>query len=80
VALAVHEGGPADGATLAVERAVPVRYHLPAPDRQHRGWLTLARYVFVPPRDGPRCRYRYTGTHQVQGPVPAGEAAHPDWS
>ncbi len=79
MATATHEGGPADGVRLSIEQQTHVRYYAPAAERASRGWLSLARYVFVPPRDGARCRYRYTGIHQARGPVPGDEKA-PDWS
>lgn len=79
MAIAIHEGGPADGVRLSTPEQTPVRYHLPAADRARSGWLHLARYVFVPPRDGARCRYRYTGTHQARGPLRAPKET-PDWS
>lgn len=79
MAIAVHYGGPADGATVQTEGAPQTRHYAPAIDREAKDWVTLARYVFVPPRDGKRARYQYTGQHQVQGPVP-GDPAAPDWS
>lgn len=79
MALAIHEGGPADGETLRVETAPQTRYYAPADQRAAADWVLLARYVFVPPRDGAKCTYRYSGQEQVQGPVP-GTADQPDWS
>lgn len=79
MALAIHEGGPQDGLKVKTTSAPHTRYYAPAEERKRRGWLTLSRYVFVPPRDGAKCRYRFTGTEQVQGPVPGDETA-PDWS
>lgn len=79
MALAIHEGGPADGQRLRADGAPQIRYFAPAAERAATAWVPLARYVFVPPRDGPRCTYRYTGVHQVKGPV-LGSEAEPDWS
>lgn len=83
MAVAVHEGGPADGAQVTIEgRPQPqVRYWAPEPARKADGWVDLARYVFVPPRDGKWCRYTYTGVQQVRGPVPSTDAEKaPGWS
>lgn len=79
MALAIHEGGPADGLTLHAETAPQTRYYAPARKRAVADWVLLARYVFVPPRNGARCTYRFSGEEQVQGPIP-GTAAQPDWS
>lgn len=79
MALAVHFGGPADGFTVKAEGAPQTRYYARAIDREVKTWVTLARYVFVPPRQGKECRYQYTGEHQEMGPVP-GIPAEPDWS
>lgn len=80
MAVTIHQGGPADGMRVRVEGTPPqTRFYLPAQQRQSSGWLDVARYVYVPPRDGPRAVYRYTGVHQVQGPLPGG-AGGPDWS
>lgn len=79
MAVAIHEGGPVDGLRLRTDTAPQTRFWLPADQRTAKRWLTLARYVFVPPRDGARCRYRYTGEDQVFGPVPGG-TVEPDWS
>lgn len=79
MAIAVHERGPADGAKVRTDAAPQVRYYAPVAERDSDTWVTLARYVFVPPRDGARCTYRFSGEEQVQGPVP-GHADAPDWS
>lgn len=79
MAIAVHQLGPADGASVRTEGAPQVRYYAPAADRASTTWIRLARYVFVPPRDGAKCTYRYSGEHEVQGPVP-GTPDAPDWS
>lgn len=77
--IAVHERGPQDGAKLRIDEVPQTRYYAPSEARAVSGWVTLARYVFVPPRDGARCVYRYSGEEQVQGPAP-GTPKHPDWS
>lgn len=79
MAVAVHFGGPADGARVQVEVAKQTRHYALAIDREAKDWVTLGRYVFVPPRQGKECRYQYTGQDIVQGPVP-GDPAAPDWS
>lgn len=79
MALAYHDGGPVDGQTLRIDATPQVRYYLPAEQRALREWLPLARYVFVPPRNGKHVKYRYTGEHQVLGPAPGMEGA-PEWS
>jgi hypothetical protein len=79
MAVAVHFGGPADGAEVTGVEQTQTRHWAPAFDRNSRGWISLARYVFVPPRRGARCRYRYTGVDQVKGPAPGTKEA-PDWS
>lgn len=79
MALAIHVGGPADGAEIPGIEQTAVRYYLPTAERMRPGWLSLARYVWVPPREGKRCRYQYTGTEQVQGPS-VGSKEAPDWS
>jgi hypothetical protein len=79
MAVAYHDGGPVHGLTLRIEATPQVRFYLPAAERVVRGWLPLARYVFVPPRDGKHVRYRYTGVHQVMGPLPGAQSA-PEWS
>lgn len=83
MATAVHSGGPADGARVRIDGTPQpqVRYWAPEQARAFTGWVELARYVFVPPRDGRWCRYMYTGVQQVWGPVPSEPAAGaPGWS
>lgn len=90
MAIANHTGGPADGARVHTTEHVQVRYFAPAAERSRRGWVELARYVFVPPvvtvpkvgkrSDGLQYSYRYTGIHQVQGPVAAAAEHLPEWS
>lgn len=77
--LAVHEGGPAHGARVEVDQASQVRYHAPIDDRATKGWVRLARYVFVPPRVGRICRYHWSGYHDVFGPA-RGAPDAPEWS
>lgn len=77
--IAVHERGPQDGARLRIDEVAQTRFYAPRKERIATGWVTLARYVFVPPRDGAKCVYRYSGQEQVQGPVP-GSTKEPDWS
>jgi hypothetical protein len=79
LAIAVHERGPADGAKVRIDEVVQTRYYARPDARTSDSWVTLARYVFVPPRDGARCTYRYTGEEQVQGPLPGSPSA-PEWS
>lgn len=80
MALAIHIGGPADGAEVPVDQAGQVRYYATKAARENRdGYVSLARYVFFPPRDRARCTYRYTGVEQKHGPRPGMEDA-PDWS
>lgn len=77
--IAIHERGPQDGAKLRTDTVPQTRYWAPADERAVTGWVRLARYVFVPPRDGAKCVYRFSGEEQVQGPVP-GHPSAPDWS
>jgi hypothetical protein len=79
LAIAVHQYGPQDGAKVRVDETPQTRYFATAEARESKGWVTLSRYVFVPPRDGARCVYRFSGEEQVQGPVP-GMATAPEWS
>lgn len=79
MALAVHYGGPADGAEVPGVEQTQTRHYLNRNERNRRTWLPLARYVFVPPRDGARCVYQFSGLDQVQGPV-LGDEKQPDWS
>lgn len=76
---AEHSGGPAHGRNVQIDAVTQTRFWAPAEDRRSRGWVDLARYVFVPPRVGKHCAYRWTGLHQVVGPVPGGKDA-PEWS
>lgn len=90
MAIANHTGGPADSVRVHTTDLVQVRYYAPEAERKRRGWVGLARYVFVPPvltvpKSGRRppgihYSYRYTGIHQVQGPVAPTVAHLPDWS
>ena len=79
MATAYHEGGPADGQRVKGVEQTPFRFWADVSDRASRTWVTLHRYVFAPPRDGAKCCYRYTGTHQVLGPVP-GPESFPEWT
>ncbi len=79
MALAIHHGGPADGAEVPHVEQTQTRWWAGHAERATRGWVLLNRYVFVPPRDGATCRYQWTGTEQRQGPVP-GSAEQPEWS
>jgi hypothetical protein len=87
VPLAHHDGGPADGVTVQVDKVTQTRYYAPTEERtveKPRGavnppWVKLARYVHVPPREGKHVRYRYTGEEQTHGPVPGTDDA-PEWS
>lgn len=76
---AEHSGGPADGRKVQIESVAQIRYWAPVAARAAKGWVDLARYVFVPPRVGKRCAYRCTGVHQVVGPV-VGDKDAPEWS
>jgi hypothetical protein len=78
--LAIHEGGPADGQKVSIDQVMQHRHYAPAAARSRADWVVMGRYVFLPPRDKAKCRYRYTGSHQQQGPVPPLDAEHPDWS
>jgi hypothetical protein len=77
---AIYEGGPADGQKVPIDQVAPHRYYAPAAARNRPGWVELARYVFLPPRDKAKCRYRYTGIHQQTGPVPPVDDERPEWS
>ena len=77
--LAIHERGPADGAKVRIDTVPQTRYYALPVDRAATDWVTLDRYVFVPPRDGAKCIYRHSGQEQVQGPVP-GHADASEWS
>lgn len=79
MALAIHQLGPADGAKVPIETMPQTRYYAPADERKSDTWIRLARYVFVPPRIGAKCVYRFSGEEQVQGPIP-GTPDAPDWS
>jgi hypothetical protein len=79
LAVATHHAGPMDGHEVKIETTPQTRYWLPAAKRAEKGWLMLARYVYVPPRDGKHVTYRYSGTEQTQGPLP-GTKTEPDWS
>ncbi len=87
MAIAVHHGGPADDVRLPVEQLTQTRFYATPQQRQTKGWIPLARYVFTPPqRDATGTRpgkfrdYTYTGEHQVMGPAPADDDKHPEWS
>ncbi len=79
MARAEHHGGPMDGLAVRGVEQTQTRYYAPAAQRATSGWVELARYVFVPPRNGAQCVYRYTGVDHVRGPLP-GDEDTPDWS
>jgi hypothetical protein len=77
---AVHEGGPADGAELAVIGTPLPQTRLYATEAARQGKVVvLHRYVlFVLPAID-RAVYTYSGTTEQAGPV-AGQKENPAWS
>jgi hypothetical protein len=77
--LAIHRGGPANGAKIRQEGVPQVRYYADEQTRKAKGYVTLARYVWRPPIDRARVTYEYSGVAQMSGPIPGLEDT-PEWS